>query len=796
MANALIVIAQNDANQVPGSRDDLILNTPVQLSNQDNTGVVSYLWQIIDQPSGSTAVLSSSLSPAPTFTPDIEGTYLIRLIVNAGISTDQQGAAVKTINLHYRIPAASEQGEFDSIRGWAGAADDAFNKLDDGYGNLLTLIEEGGGSGVSITSSTLTLSPSPLLGTGTINLSTLFSSGSYTNANITVDTHGRITSAASGSSGSSNTFSSRFTNVSNFVDLAVSGVSAGSYGSASQTPAFSVDSYGQIVSSANTNILITESQVSNLTTDLGNRALTTTSINTSSRLTGGGNLSANRTLDLATSGVSAGLYTNSNLTVDSYGRITAASNGSGATTLQQAYNTSAGVVPSIQLTSDLGAITIFDRSSSGSTMFQTANNDGSIPYITMDSNSLNVNAIGGVISANYQLTYNGIDTINNTTFQIGSQNSHGGTIGRSGFGTMEWTEDHTSITSPDTNHSVYVNYQGVQIDGYVFNPAGAINGQALVYNGTAYIPTTIAAGGIGGSIANTQIAYGDGINIAGSNNLTYDGYDLSINGNIEIPSSAAILLNGTDTNWKLGINLGYTKTLINGNSIDIKVGDGTSPVDGFSIGNVNGSSIFELRGDGQTAYFSGNVGIGYAPSYALDVNGTIHSSGDIVGTDSVEITSGYLLLGDDSGSAISDANTSRIRFSAADGYTSLSNNGGSYSQIQTFANNPIKQTANVVELELTTTTATNVLNIAAPITGNYLISLYYRVATITSLTIQLSWTDVGGSESLVLINGSQLTGAHTTQQTFISVVSSGIITLTATATNANAVFVSANALMV
>jgi hypothetical protein len=143
MSIASIVFSQNDTNQSPGSRDDLVLGVPVILSNQNNTGVASWLWQFIDKPQGSLAALSSSIIPSPLFIPDVEGTYLIKLIVNNGAATDQQGAAVKTLNLKYRIPAATEEGEFDHTRGWAPAVNNVLKLIDDGYGNLLAAFGAG-----------------------------------------------------------------------------------------------------------------------------------------------------------------------------------------------------------------------------------------------------------------------------------------------------------------------------------------------------------------------------------------------------------------------------------------------------------------------------------------------------------------------------------------------------------------------------------------------------------------------------------------------------------------------------
>lgn len=134
MVTAAIVINQTGkpAGVVSTSRDDLDLGITVTLSNNDDTDVTSWAWEFTSRPPNSFATLSTPFNPTSTFSPDVRGSYLVKLTVSDGTDTDtdQRIAAVKTYFLGIRVPALEETSDFSSIQGWAAAIHNAFLTID------------------------------------------------------------------------------------------------------------------------------------------------------------------------------------------------------------------------------------------------------------------------------------------------------------------------------------------------------------------------------------------------------------------------------------------------------------------------------------------------------------------------------------------------------------------------------------------------------------------------------------------------------------------------------------------
>lgn len=139
-------------NGVAASNNDLPINTLVQLDNQNTGGELTFLWAIIDQPSGPADVLSSTIIQNPTFTPQKEGTYLIELIVNQSLPSEVRNrkiAAVRQLKTRERVPAADETIE-DGSRGWAGAAGAFLQKVDNASSDPVIVVGQTGAAALTV----------------------------------------------------------------------------------------------------------------------------------------------------------------------------------------------------------------------------------------------------------------------------------------------------------------------------------------------------------------------------------------------------------------------------------------------------------------------------------------------------------------------------------------------------------------------------------------------------------------------------------------------------------------------
>jgi hypothetical protein len=105
-----------------GPNQKVQLGALVQLNGSGSTDVnglpLTYQWNFLAIPVGSTAVLSSTTIPNPTFTADITGTYVAQLIVNNG--TLPSGPSTVTITSSLVLPPVANAGPNQTVS--AGAA--------------------------------------------------------------------------------------------------------------------------------------------------------------------------------------------------------------------------------------------------------------------------------------------------------------------------------------------------------------------------------------------------------------------------------------------------------------------------------------------------------------------------------------------------------------------------------------------------------------------------------------------------------------------------------------------------
>ena len=111
----------------PGrARDDLVLGQPITARNSNDVDVARWVWALVDKPLGSLTVLSGTTSPQVVFTPDVAGSYLLRLSVDDGVTgqIDHKVAAVRD-SVGHRYPAT---GEDANSTNWPGNENKGWGK--------------------------------------------------------------------------------------------------------------------------------------------------------------------------------------------------------------------------------------------------------------------------------------------------------------------------------------------------------------------------------------------------------------------------------------------------------------------------------------------------------------------------------------------------------------------------------------------------------------------------------------------------------------------------------------------
>ena len=119
-------LQKDDANAAPTANAGVIQNIAVgslvtldgSASTDANNNKLTYLWVVASKPTGSTAVLSSTTVPKPTFTADLAGTYTFSLVVNDGqlsstatlatvVASNANSAPVANAGVNQNVPSGA-----------------------------------------------------------------------------------------------------------------------------------------------------------------------------------------------------------------------------------------------------------------------------------------------------------------------------------------------------------------------------------------------------------------------------------------------------------------------------------------------------------------------------------------------------------------------------------------------------------------------------------------------------------------------------------------------------------------
>ncbi len=143
VADTIAVVA-NPPNTAPvanaGANQSVLLNTPVNLdgtASRDADGnALTYRWTITSAPPGSATTLSLAATVRPQFTPDVLGSYVLRLVVNDGQVDSAPAFVTVTALAAGSAPIANAGPDRETTMGVAVELDGSASR--DGDGDPLT----------------------------------------------------------------------------------------------------------------------------------------------------------------------------------------------------------------------------------------------------------------------------------------------------------------------------------------------------------------------------------------------------------------------------------------------------------------------------------------------------------------------------------------------------------------------------------------------------------------------------------------------------------------------------------